>query len=150
MKFAPTTMAICLLFASRVLAADFDGDGVADEFKITRDAAKSAREAGIVVVNPWKIGSSKPTKELGFIIRLSRPAKTFLLHDSEFLSTPMWKEQKAAAKTIARTDRRYRDWKKQVPTLKGDAIQLGTEAGIDILLYWNGKEWELFWPDEEP
>jgi len=143
-------MAICLLFASRVLAADFDGDGVADEFKITRDAAKSAKEAGIVVVNPWKISSSKPTKELGFLIRLSRPAKTFLLHDSEFLSTPMWKEQKAAAKTITKTDRRYRDWKKQVPTLKGDAIQLGTEAGIDILLYWNGKEWELFWPDEEP
>jgi hypothetical protein len=57
-------------FATRVLAADFDGDGVADEFKITRDAANRPRKAGIVVVNPWKIGSSKPSKELGFIIRL--------------------------------------------------------------------------------
>ena len=52
--------------------------------------------------------------------------------------------------TIARTDKRYREWKKQVPALKGDAIQLGTEAGIDILLYWNGKKWDLFWPKEEP
>jgi hypothetical protein len=62
----------------------------------------------------------------------------------------MWKEQKPAVETIAKTDKRYRAWKKQVPALKADAIQVGTEAGIDILLYWTGKEWELFWPDEEP
>ena len=34
--------------------------------------------------------------------------------------------------------------------LWADAIQLGTEAGIDILLYWDGKKWRLFWPAEEP
>ena len=51
---------------------------------------------------------------------------------------------------ITKRDRRYRDWKKQVPALQADAIQLGTEAGIDILLYWNGKQWRLFQPKEEP
>jgi hypothetical protein len=151
MKLTPATTAICLVFATGVLAADFDGDGVADEFKITRDAAKSAKEAGVVAVNPWqKIGSSKSPAGLGFIIRLSRPARTYVLFDPEFLSTPAWKEQKPPVETIAKTDPRYRAWKKQVPALQGDAIQLGTEAGIDILLYWNGKQWRLFWPAEEP
>ena len=150
MKLA-SAITTCLVFATGLLAADFDGDGVADEFKITRDAAKAATEAGMVVVDPWKqTSSSKSPNGLGFVVRLSRAAKSYLLHDSEFLSTPAWKEQKPPVDMIARTDLRYRDWKKQVPALKGDAIQLGTEAGIDILLYWDGKQWRLFWPAEEP
>jgi hypothetical protein len=150
-KLALATTALCLVFATGVRAADFDGDGVADEFTVTRDAAKAAKEAGVVVVNPWKKNdSSKQPKGLGFIVHLSRAAKSYLIHDPEFLSTPAWKEQKPPVETIVKTDPRYRAWKKQVPALQGDAIQLGTEAGIDILLYWNGKQWRLFWPNEEP
>jgi hypothetical protein len=33
--------------------------------------------------------------------------------------------------------------------MKGGGIQLVTEAGIDILLYWNGKRWRLYWPPED-
>ncbi len=149
MKLALATTAVCVVFAAGVRAADFDGDSVADEFKITHDAAKAAQEPGVLAVNPWK-QTAKPSRDLGFIVRLSSTAKTYLLHDHEFLSTPAWKEQKPPVETIAKTDKRYRDWKKQVPALKGDAIQLGTEAGIDILLFWNGKQWRLFWPKEEP
>ncbi len=150
-NFALATTAICLVFATGALGADFDGDGVADEFTVTRDAAKAAKETGVLVANPWKkTDSSKSPKGLGFIVRLSRTAKRYLIHDPEFLSSPAWKEQKPPVETITRTDPRYRAWKKQVPALQGDAIQLGTEAGIDILLYWNGKQWRLFWPAEEP
>jgi hypothetical protein len=149
MNFALAIAAICLAFATGVRAADFDGDGVADEFKITRDAAGAAKTAGMLAVNPWK-ATAKPSKDLGFIVRLSSTGKTYLLHDHDFLSTPAWKEKKPPMETIVKTDKRYREWKKEVPALKGDAIQLGTEAGIDILLYWNGKKWSLFWPKEEP
>ena len=34
--------------------------------------------------------------------------------------------------------------------MKGDGIELGTEAGIDILLYWDGKRWKIFAPEEDP
>ena len=37
-----------------------------------------------------------------------------------------------------------------LPGLLGDAIELGTEAGIDILLYWTGKQWRIYWPPEDP
>lgn len=144
---------MCLLCTSG-LAADFDGDGVADEFTITRDSAKAAKASGVRLVNPWKDVSpdKEPAKGLGFIIRLSREARTYLLNDASFFNTPMWLENKPEVfmKIITKQDRAYRDWKKQVPALKADAIQFGTEGGPDILLYWTGKQWRLFWPKEDP
>jgi len=151
MKRASAIAATCLAFATGLLAADFDGDGVADDFAITRDAAGTLKKRGMIVVDPWKErGSASAPKGVGFIVRLSRTAKSYLLHDSDFLGTPAWKERKPPVDTVAKIDPRYRAWKKQVPALKGDAIQLGTEAGIDILLYWDGKRWRVFWPAEDP
>ena len=31
-----------------------------------------------------------------------------------------------------------------------DVVWLGTEAGIDVLLYWNGKRWWVAQRDETP
>jgi len=44
---------ISLSCAAGGIAADFDGDGVADEFTIIRDATKEAGASGIQLVNPW-------------------------------------------------------------------------------------------------
>jgi hypothetical protein len=134
------------------LSADFDGDGVADDFAVVRDSAKEARVKGIRVVNPLEIQSpaKQAPKGLGLRIRLSRASQTYLVHDREFFSSPMWVEAKPAVKVVTRKDSQYKEWKKQVPDLKGDAVELGTEAGIEILLYWTGKEWSVYWPQEEP
>lgn len=153
MKFWIGMAAVVSLVSVRdSIAADFDGDGVADEFTLTREAGKVVSDSAVRLVNPWDKAkaSKKPVKGLGFIVRLSRTPQTYLLHDSDFFYTPIWKEGKPPVEVITRQDRRYREWKKQVPSLQADALQLGTEAGIDILLYWNGKRWQLFWPDEEP
>ncbi len=143
-------VAIFLVGAARGLAADFDGDGVADEFTITRDADKVAKEAGVKLANPWlEVKSSKKSpKGLGLVIRLSRPPQKFLVHDAEFFSSPMWADNRYI-RVITKKDALYKTWKKSVPAMKNDAVQLSTEAGIDILLYWDGS-WRLFWPDEEP
>jgi hypothetical protein len=140
------------LAAANCLAADFDGDGVADEFKITREAEKVAKDSGVRLVNPWQAEKSSGTssaKGLALVIRLTRQPQTFLLHDTNFFKTPSWKEGKPPVHVITKTDKGYAAWKKQVPALRADAIELGTEAGIDILLYWDGR-WRLFWPKEEP
>ena len=141
-----------LLFGTTTaIAADFDGDGVADEYAVTRAAEKVAKEAGVKLANPWEkvLKSKKPPKGLGLVIKLTRTPQKFLVHDAEFFDTPMWTEGTVKPRVITKKDKKYKDWKKQVPALKGDAIELGTEAGIDILLYWDGH-WQLFWPDEEP
>ena len=154
MKLNLSIWLLTCLLCTTAIAADFDGDGVADEFTITRDSAQAAKAAGLRLANPWEDTSAgkKPAKGLGFTVRLSREPQTYLLNDADFFDGLMWLEGKPeeCMTIITRKDRRYRDWKKQVPALKADALQLCTEAGIDILLYWTGKRWRLFWPDEEP
>jgi len=144
--------AFSFLCVAGSVAADFDGDGVADEFTLTREANKVTSDSTVRLVNPWDKAkaSKKPAKGLGFIVRLSRTPQTYLLHDPDFFNSPSWKEGKPPVEVITKKDPRHREWKKQIPALQFDALQLGTEAGIDILLYWNGKQWRLFWPDEEP
>jgi hypothetical protein len=143
-------VAILLVGAARGMAADFDGDGVADEFKITKEAEKVAKEAGVRLANPWlEVRKSKKSpKGLGLVIRLSRVPQKFLVHDAEFFGSPMWADDRYI-RVITKKDPLYKTWKKSVPGMKNDAVQLSTEAGIDILLYWDGR-WRLFWPDEEP
>jgi hypothetical protein len=143
-------IAIFLVGATRGLAADFDGDGVADEFTITHEAEKVAKEAGVKLANPWlEVRKSKKSpKGLGLVIRLSRPPQKFLVHDAQFFSSPMWADDRYI-RVITKKDPLYKTWKKSVPAMKNDAVQLSTEAGIDILLYWDGH-WRLFWPDEDP
>jgi hypothetical protein len=133
-------------------AADFDGDGVADEFKVTRDGKSAAADAKLRKVNPWYgNGQLKKTpKGVCLVVGLSRNKQSYLLHDPDYLSTPIWTEGKPPVEMITKKDRRYAAWKKKAPDIAGDGIQLGTEAGIDILLYWSGKSWRVFWPDEEP
>ena len=145
-------VAIFLVGSTRGLAADFDGDGVADEFAVTHEAEKVAKEAGVKSANPWqerRKSSKKSPKGVGLVIRLSRTPQKFLVHDPEFFGTPMWAEKELAMRVISKRDPLYKTWKKSVPAMKNDAVQLSTEAGIDILLYWDGR-WRLFWPNEEP
>ena len=87
-------IALCLVIslscAAGGMAADFDGDGVADEFTIIRDATKEAGASGIQLVNPWGLAPKEKPKGLGLRIRLSRASQTYLLHDPDFFSQPIW------------------------------------------------------------
>lgn len=145
------SLAVLLLSAAAGVAADFDGDGVPDEFKVTREAEKVAKEPGVRLVNPWQErgAKAKSPKGVGLVVRLTRTPQKFLVHDAEFFRTPSWTQGEPPLRVISKKDKQYAEWKKQVPALRGDAIELGTEAGIDILLYWDGR-WRLFSPDEEP
>ncbi|HKP92271.1 MAG TPA: hypothetical protein VJS88_00105 [Chthoniobacterales bacterium] len=144
-------VSIFLLGAVSSTTADFDGDGVADEFDVTREAEKVASGAGVRAVNLWQSRGSarQPPQGLGLVVRLTAAPQTFLFYDADFFSTPIWVNGKPPARVVSKNDPGYSAWKKRVGTLRGDAIQLGTEAGIDILLYWDGR-WRLFWPNEEP
>ena len=68
------------------MAADIDGDGVADEFTVTHEAEKVAKEGGVKLANPWQEVRKlkKSPKGLGPVIRLSRAPQKFLVHDAEF------------------------------------------------------------------
>ena len=114
-------LVISLSCAAGGMAANFDGDGVADEFTIIRDAAKEAGASGIQLVNPfWRkppVSNQKP-KGLGLRIRLSRASQSYLLHDPDFFSQPIWIvwiEGKPPVKVITKKTAQYGAWKKQAP-----------------------------------
>jgi len=43
-----------------------------------------------------------------------------------------------------------KDWPRISRRWKGDGVLLGTEAGPDVLLYWNGKRWWVAQGTEAP
>ena len=144
-------VAISLSCAAGGMAADFDGDGVADEFKPTRDAGALAGGKDVRLVDPWseKSAAKQVPKGLCLFVRLSRKPQSYLVHGPLF-DTPIWSQKPLPLKIIGTKDRAYAGWKKEAPEMRGDGIELGTEAGIDILLYWNGKRWRVYEPLEEP
>jgi hypothetical protein len=60
------SLSICLASVASISAvtADVDGDGVADEFTVTREAAKVAKESDWRLANPWKTSKKAPA---GFV-----------------------------------------------------------------------------------
>jgi len=44
----------------------------------------------------------------------------------------------------------FADFQRQKKAIRNDVLVVGTEAGIDTALYWTGKGYALFSPDEEP
>ncbi|MGH9580551.1 MAG: hypothetical protein ACRD2R_06115, partial [Terriglobales bacterium] len=76
--------------------------------------------------------------------------RRFLLHDDDFFGSPIWHEKMRPLAVLKKGGNDFGAWRRDVPKLKGDALLLGTEAGIDILLYWDGESYALYWPNEEP
>lgn len=142
----PVLLSLLLLLPVSAFCADLDGDGTADSYRFQRDAKVFPEGKR---VNPWS-ESRKASGGSYLEVKLSADQQTWIIYDPEFLVTPIWKESSPPLKTISRGERGYKQWKKQAPGMKGDAFVLGTEAGIDILLYWDGKRWKVFEPAEEP
>jgi hypothetical protein len=141
--------AVFLVGAARGLAADFDGDGAADEFTVIHEAEKVAKEAAVKLANPWqKVRKSKKSPKGPGLVIGCRALRKNSGPRCRVFSSPMWADDRYI-RVITKRDPLYEPWKKSLPAMKGEAIQLSTKAGMDILLYWDGR-WRLFWPDEEP
>ncbi|RJP69049.1 MAG: hypothetical protein C4539_08165 [Ignavibacteriales bacterium] len=125
-----------------------------DKFEDTIKVIPIEKNVGlrnITIVNLWDTTEvSKFGEPLSFRLKFGNSTKEFLLHDSSFFSTPIWSSDSLPIGLLKKNDSEFVVWERSIPGLSSDAIVLGTEAGIDILLYWNGEEFRLFWPDEEP
>jgi hypothetical protein len=49
-----------------------------------------------------------------------------------------------------RSDPDYAQWKRAVPQLRADAVLLGTEAGVDPILYWDAGAYRVRLAKEAP
>ncbi len=87
---------------------------------------------------------------LAIYIRHGRDGGEFLLYDRGYLSSPLWINDQLPISVVKRDTAQYRRWQREATGLTGDAIVLPTEAGIDILLYWDGGTYRVFYPNEIP
>lgn len=134
------------------LSADFDGDGVADTVSIVSVTPGKVLPGDVEVLSTfwgsvWQAG--KGTKRALAIV-VGKQHHKFLIADPDYFGSPMWSEKQLPLATAKRGSKAFKEFQSQEHRIKNDILVLGTEAGIDTALYWNGKAFVLFEPDEEP
>jgi len=132
--------------------ADFDGDGVADSVTVVSVRPGKALPVDVTVLtdqwaSSWR--ASQSTKRALAII-VGKQHRKFLIADPDYFDTPIWNEKQLPLDVAKRGSKAFKEFQSQEKRIKNDIIVLGTEAGIDTALYWNGKTFVLFEPNEEP
>jgi hypothetical protein len=134
----------------KAIAIDVDGDGRPDHLYVVRIAAGARLEGGVHTVNPWR-PRRMPKDGAALALAIARAdGARHLLYDPEFFGTPIWQSAPLPLEAVARGTPRHRQLSKLAAGAKGDLLLLGTEAGIDLVLYWNGRHYLLAFPDETP
>lgn len=131
---------------------DLDGDGKPDRVWVVRvtrggaDAlAKDTRRA-----NPLgKRGLGARGEPLAIAIAHGS-GERWLVHDSEFFATPIWQSTPLPLEAARRATKKHREAVSAGAKPRGDLLLLGTEAGIDVALFWNGRAYAVNAPKEEP
>jgi len=132
-----------------VMTGDFNGDGKEDTLCILTINIKFKPRKECKIADPWgdtPIRSKGEHMAIG--IKNSGPAKRgislFILHNASFFSTSIWDNSELPLTIVKKDSEKYKLWTAKVPGLKFDAVELGTEAGKTILLYWIGSKYALY------
>jgi hypothetical protein len=130
---------------------DFDHDGIVDSLYAVNITPTFKLASNVKVLNLWQSTTNPASKSaLALLIQGSRNSTFYLLRYDPYFSSPIWQEAKLPVAVVKRNGSGYQQWRSQIPTLKGDGIILGTEAGIDTLVYWDGSIYRLYTPNEIP
>lgn len=144
------------------MSGDFNNDGVKDLLQIVAVESNFKKPSRVVIDNPWdqKPGRiNKKGQSVALLISHGEKkgdCKRYLLVDQDYFATTIWvsfldgDDVGSPIGPVNLGSPKFKKWKREVPQLKGDGIELYTEAGIEILLYWTKGHYEVFWPDEEP
>jgi hypothetical protein len=133
------------------LMLDFDGDGVADSAFLMSVEGPVGVAPNVTVVRGLWGADVKGARRATLFIKFGKSNRAFLLTDmSGFFDTPIWRQKPLPLEAAKRGSKAYSEFHVQEKRIQNDILVLGTEAGIDTALYWNGKTFVLFAPAEEP
>ncbi|HEX2593552.1 MAG TPA: hypothetical protein VHL34_18780 [Rhizomicrobium sp.] len=133
------------------LTLDFDGDGVADSITLVSARGPIGVSAGTTVISNLWGPKVKDAKGALITIRLGKSSRGYLLMDqSGFFDSPIWQQKPLPLEVAKRGSKAFNEFRAEQKAIRHDILVLGTEAGIDIALYWDGKTFKLFEPVEEP
>lgn len=136
------------------LSGDVDGDGRPDRVWMQPAGAGLAGRAR--AYDPWRgqvraAERGRPT----LVVAWGRPVVAggacALVQNRRFFSTPIWDADPPPLALLARAAPEARVFAgRQTLRWRGDGILLGTEAGVDILLYWDGRRFRIAHSGELP
>jgi hypothetical protein len=133
------------------ITLDFDGDGHADSVILVGDPGPIGVTRRVTVISGLWGSEVKDAKGAALLVSLGNSKRAFLLMDrSGFFDTPIWKLKPLPLGVAKRGSKSFKEFQAQDKRIQHDVLVLGTEAGIDTALYWNGKTFALFEPIEEP
>jgi hypothetical protein len=134
---------------------DFNQDGLVDSLVILK-ASERSQVADNTKLVALRGGRAKyhPGKQILLGIRLSgtesSESNTYAIFDEKFFSTPIWDRRPLPVEVIMQEDISSKGYEYLSEVAMGDVIALGTEAGIDVYLYWARGNFGLFEPNVEP
>lgn len=134
---------------------DFNQDGLVDSLILLKASESSQVDGKAKLVEPHGDNAKfQPGKQILLCIRLSGTGSseynTYMICDKEFFSTPIWEATYFPVEVVLREDIASMGYAELSEVAMGDVVALGTEAGIDVYLYWASGNFGLFEPDEEP
>ncbi|WP_139379449.1 hypothetical protein [Zoogloea sp. LCSB751] len=129
-----------------VLHGDFDGDGTADRLWVRR---QSRAAIPALAWDPWN-ARLRRNAGVPFMLVLDRRDACTLIQNRRFFSTPIWNEGPPPLQILPQDAPQAESWRTFAPRWRGDGILLGSEAGIDILLYWDGRRFRVVHSNETP
>ncbi|HEY0265899.1 MAG TPA: hypothetical protein VGC16_04050 [Rhizomicrobium sp.] len=139
------------------LSGDFDGDGVADSaclVTLLPASAKNRLAPDVTVIDRLfgtaAMGAQSHGTALAILQKGGRQKYLLTGGSDGYFDTPIWKAQPLPLSVAKPGSRAFRDFQHDKAPVKHDILVAGTEAGIDTALYWNGKSYALFMPNEEP
>jgi len=148
-------------FKAPLFTGDFDGDGTPDAAYLVTILPESAQAklAGDVTVIDTVFGReplSARGEPLALAIVQKGGRQKFLLTGyqgegvSGYFESPIWDSLPPPIDIAKRGSEAFQTFQAEEPSIKHDILVVGTEAGIDTALFWNGQSYVLFSPAEEP
>ena len=148
-------------FAAPFATGDFDGDGTPDAVYLVTILPQSADHklaADVTVIS--KLFGRAPLgsrgESLALAILQDGGKRKFLLTGyqgegvSGYFESPIWSGIPVPLAVAKRGSKSFAEFQQQEKKIRHDILVVGTEAGIDTALYWNGKSYAIFRPIEEP
>lgn len=162
---------VSALFGSRVipnprfkvpfLTGDLEGGGSSDVVYLVSISTQSPKHmiAPDVTILPDRFGNAPlgpRSEDLALAIVNGGSGRKYLLTGylgpgvSSYFGSPIWRAMPVPLLLARRSSKPFLDFQKQEKRIRNDILVIGTEAGIDTALYWNGATYLLFMPNEEP
>lgn len=140
--------------AQRVWSGDFDGDGAVDRLWIVPPASARPVVRRQFARDPWR-DRLQVFDPAAMALVLASGGRTpsaacTVIQNQRFFATPIWEAGDKPVRILRHSDPEAQAWRRVARHWRGDGILLGTEAGVDVLLYRDGRRYRIAYGSEAP